>query len=145
MEKMEKMKKMDNFVIVDDDNTSLLICKFTIKKFNPNANVITFTEPEIALCKIGKGFGDYTEDIQTILFLDINMPSMTGWEFLDVFNNFNHKIKKKFLIFILSSSVEDFEKKAKKYPFVSGFLSKPIKLSNFDDIDLLRGFSSINN
>ncbi|WP_165930312.1 response regulator [Flavobacterium sp. GT3P67] len=125
---------MINFVIVDDDNTSLLIGKFTIHKFNNEAKVITFTEPEIALDKIAKGFGDYNEDIQTILFLDINMPTMTGWDFLDVFNNFHFKIKKRFLIYILSSSIEDFEKKAIKYPFVTGYLSKPLKLNYLQDI-----------
>ncbi|MDI6033748.1 response regulator [Flavobacterium sp. LB2P84] len=129
---------MNNFVIVDDDSTSVLICKFIIQKFNPQAKVSTFTEPEIALDKIGKGFGDFTEDIQAILFLDINMPSMTGWEFLEVFNNFNHKIKEKFIIYVLSSSVEDFEKKAKKYPFVSGFLSKPLRLNYLEEINILK-------
>ena len=125
---------MTNFILVDDDNTSLLIGKFTINKFKPHAKVITFIEPEIALHKIATGFGDYNEDIQTILFLDINMPTMTGWDFLDVFSNFDLKIKKRFLIYILSSSIEDFEKKAKKYPFVTGFLSKPIKLNYLQDI-----------
>lgn len=128
------MKKMTNFIIVDDDNTSLLICTYTIHKFNPQAKVITFTEPEIALDKIAKGFGNYNEDIQTILFLDINMPTMTGWDFLDVFNNFDFKIKKRFLIYILSSSIEDFENKAIKYPFVTGYLSKPLKLHYLQDI-----------
>lgn len=132
------MKNMNNFVIVDDDNTSLLICKFMIQKFNSQAKVVTFTEPETALNKIGKGFEDFTEGIPTILFLDINMPTITGWDFLDVFDNFNPKIKDKFLIYILSSSVEDFEKKAKKYPFVAGFLSKPIKLNYLQDIYRLK-------
>ncbi|MFV8325229.1 response regulator [Flavobacterium sp. ZS1P14] len=139
------MKNINDFIVVDDDNTSLLICKFTIQKFSPHAKIVTFTEPEIALDKIAKGFGDYTEDIQTILFLDINMPTMTGWEFLDVFNNFNLKIKKKFLVYILSSSVEDFEKKAKKYPFVVGFLSKPIQLNYLEDIYRSKVVNLINN
>lgn len=132
------MKKINNFVIVDDDNTSLLICKFIIQKFNPQANVLTFTEPEIVLDRIGKGLGDFNDDIQTILFLDINMPTMTGWEFLELFNNFSHKIKQKFLIYILSSSVENFEIKAKEFPFVTGFLSKPIKLNYLEDINTLK-------
>lgn len=129
------MKMITNFVLVDDDRTSLLIGKFMIQKFSQQAKVVTFIEPEIALEKIEKSFGDCTEDIQTILFLDINMPTMTGWEFLDAFNTFKPKVKEKFFIYILSSSVEDFEKKAKKYPFVCGFLSKPIKLKYLEDIN----------
>lgn len=105
-----------------------------IQKFNAQAKVVTFTAPELALEKIAKGFGDFTQQVQTILFLDINMPTMTGWEFLDVFHNFNPKIKERFLIYILSSSVEDFENKAEKYPMVSGFLSKPIQLHDLETI-----------
>ncbi|MFV8342003.1 response regulator [Flavobacterium sp. XS2P39] len=128
--------KITNFVLVDDDRTSLLIGKFMIQKFNQQAKVVTFIEPEIALIKIEKSLGDCTEDNQTILFLDINMPTMTGWEFLDAFNNFEPIIKEKFLIYILSSSLEDFEKKAQKYPFVCGFLSKPIKQKYLEDINI---------
>lgn len=132
------MKMITNFVLVDDDRTSLLIGKFMIQKFNHRAKVVTFIAPELALEKIEKNFGDCTDDNQTILFLDINMPTMTGWEFLDTFNNFKPKIKERFLIYILSSSIEDFEKKAKKYPFVSGFLSKPIKLKYLEDITIYK-------
>lgn len=114
------------YIVVDDDKTNNMICELTISKFEENADIHLFTEPE-------KGLEFLKEDAaknelgEAILFLDINMPTMTGWEFLDEFINFQDQVKGKVTIYILSSSLEDFSEKAEKYPFVSGFLSKPLE------------------
>jgi CheY-like chemotaxis protein len=129
------MNKINHFMVVDDNHTNNLICEFTIRKYSKYAEISLFTEPEVALEKIGKEYGKKNENKLTVLFLDINMPSLTGWDFLDVFGNFNEDIQRQFLIYILSSSVDHRDKeKAETHPFVSGFLSKPLTIQNIEQI-----------
>lgn len=71
------MNKNKNFIIVDDDKTSLFISEYVIKKYNPYSNIASFTQPEIVLEKIEKGLLG-TKYYKTILFLDINMTIMTA-------------------------------------------------------------------
>ena len=123
--KLRKMKKERQYLLIDDDATSNIICKLNIKKADPDAAVISFNDPEDALlCIKEKCVSD--DKRVCILFLDINMPTMTGWEFLDKFQEFDPKVRNKFIVYILTSSIEDFSEEKKEYPDVADVLSKPI-------------------
>lgn len=123
-----------NYLVVDDDSTNNLICDFTIRKFDRNAIIDSFQEPEKALMYIKEKYSKKGRLFPTILFLDINMPGMTGFEFLDEFKKFDEKVQDQFTIYILTSSIQDFDTQAKKYSFVAGFLSKPLKISYLEKI-----------
>lgn len=117
-------------MVVDDNATNNLICKYTIRKFSKEASISIFTEPEVALDYIREDYGKNPAKEFTVLFLDINMPIMTGWEFLDDFKNFSEEIQKQFFIYMLTSSVDERDKeKAEKNPLVSGFYSKPLTIN----------------
>ncbi|MEI6584962.1 MAG: response regulator [Sediminibacterium sp.] len=65
--------------------------------------------------------------LPNILFLDINMPTMDGWGFLDAFTEKFQEFHSKVSIVILSSSVNPADiEKANKHPLVIGFMPKPI-------------------
>ncbi len=123
------MKLPQNYLIVDDDRTNNLICDYTIQSFDKDARIELFLDPHKALTYIAKKYLNGVGSIPTILFLDVNMPTMTGFEFLDEFKKFGEEVQDQFTIYILSSSIEDFKMQATKYPFVAGFLSKPLKVS----------------
>ena len=62
-------------------------------------------------------------DPRTIVLLDLNMPVMTGWEFLEKFELLNIEC----LVFIVTSSLNQADKeRVSKYPIVSGYFIKPI-------------------
>ncbi len=128
------MKKKQRFMVVDDDATNNMISEFTIKRLDKEAEIRIFSVPEEALLFIKNEYDKNKETVPTILFLDVNMPTMTGWEFLDVFTQFEESLKDQFTIYILSSSIEDFTKEAKIYTCIQGFLSKPLKIINLDNI-----------
>ncbi len=130
--------KKQRYLVVDDDLTNNMICEFTINRFDKEAEIKMFVIPDEALAYIKEEYNSTSEALSTLLFLDVNMPSMTGWEFLDVFLQFEERVKDQFTIYILSSSIEDFKKETKIYPFIKGFLSKPLKLTNLQKIKELQ-------
>ncbi|WP_424494375.1 response regulator [Salinimicrobium sp. GXAS 041] len=128
------MKKIHHFIVIDDDSTNNLICNYTIKRFDREANVRLFEKPENALQVISKEYANLSEARPTVLFLDINMPSMTGWEVLEEFKNFDNEIREQFKIYMLSSSIEDLTQERDQYPFLAGFISKPLKVEKLQDL-----------
>ena len=123
------------FMVVDDDAMNNLICKFTILRFNPEATIALYTDPEIALEAISETYNQATSHTPTILFLDLNMPAMTGWEFLDAFSLLSKSIQEQFIIYILSSSIDEVDKeKGESTPLVSGFFSKPLSFETLEHL-----------
>lgn len=65
------------------------------------------------------------ERLPEVIFLDLNMPIMDGWEFLDEFGKISRE--RGIRIYILSSSVDSRDiERAKKYDMVNGFIAKPL-------------------
>ncbi len=124
------MKKINTFCIVDDDDlyqfTTTLLLKNTdlvnkIIVFSNGLNAINFLKEEIG----------NIENIPDILFLDINMPVMDGWEFLEEYLLIKHMMPKTVVIYMVSSSVDDRDVlKAKNISALSGYLIKPISSEN---------------
>ncbi|MFV8282204.1 response regulator [Christiangramia marina] len=127
--------KIHDYIIVDDDPTNNLICKLVIEKFDSNANVTVFQQPEQALSYF-QSLVKKEAQKKIVLFLDVNMPTMTGWDFLDKFQMFDSSIKNMFEIYILTSAIEDFELEKTKYPMVKAFLSKPLRKSTLQELEL---------
>jgi len=115
------------FMVVDDDRTTTMLCNHALSRFAKESLIKLYTNPETALKAIEEEYNKKDVTLSTVLFLDINMPHMNGWEFLEVFKNFNEDIQKHFAIYMLSSSIDIRDKeKAEGNPLVSGFISKPL-------------------
>ena len=129
------MKFPARFIVVDDDAGNNLICKYVITYFAPAATIQLFTEAEKALVSIQEDYNQRTGDLDTALFLDINMPAMDGWEFLDKFSSFPPGLHAQYKIFILSSSIDPEDKeKAENHPHVQGYYSKPLRKETLSEI-----------
>lgn len=122
------MKLPIHFIVVDDDPINNMLCQFGIRRVDKEADIQVFTSPEEALDLILKNYAYPAGSIFTILFLDINMPTMTGWEFLETFKHYDPYIRNQFRIFIVSSSVDERDKeRAGNNELVSEILCKPLK------------------
>lgn len=128
-----KMMKPERYIVVDDDVTNNLICEFNIKRFDDKVDIELYTQPEEALESI-KEYDKTLKYSHTILFLDLNMPTMTGWEFLEAFEKICENIRAHFSIYILTSSIEDYSKEAARFPYVQGFYSKPLNMNYLQEI-----------
>lgn len=113
------------FIVIDDDPMNNKICSFMIRQTFPQTEVILFTDGRTALDFFEKEY--FLNPLPTILFVDINMPQMTGWEVLEKFKNFSEEMKSYFKIFMLTSSVDERDKeRAANEKLVKKFLSKPL-------------------
>jgi response regulator RpfG family c-di-GMP phosphodiesterase len=116
------------FILIDDDVLNNNLCKLYIRHSLPSVEVVDFTLPERALIYIEKTFRN-GNDGSSVLLLDINMPTMTGWDFLIQLDKLDEKIKSQITIYILSSSLDVRDKeKAQANKYVKGYIEKPIEI-----------------
>jgi len=67
-----------------------------------------------------------------IIFLDINMPVMNGWEFLEEFQSFSASLSHPIKIYLVSSSVDESDiNKSKKYPAITDYVIKPLNRDKY--------------
>lgn len=104
-------------VIIDDDPISTFVTEKLIEKnVAEPVKFFKFTNARKALTELQKISPNY-------LFLDLNMPEMNGWDFLDSLNGEN----KNTAIYILSSSVDERDiNRASDYKMVKDYISKPL-------------------
>lgn len=123
------------FIAIDDDPVNNLICKLTIEMVADRPEILTFTNAAQGFDYIQNQYAANRDRTHTILLLDINMPVMSGWEFLERFDNLGQDVKDVFKIFILSSSVDERDKqRSYANKNVSAFMVKPLVKDNVVDI-----------
>ena len=127
------MKYSSQFILIDDDPMNNLICKLTIEMTFGQTDVKAFINPERGLEYFQSEFAEL-KDTSALLLLDIHMPSMSGWEFLEMFDNLSFEIKDRVRVCILSSSIDDRDKqRSYSNKNVLDFLVKPLT-----DKDIIR-------
>lgn len=116
--------------VIDDDQINNYITSKMLLKYNPDSHVKCFSDATSALDYInnlhvtGQHFPDY-------LFLDIAMPILDGWQFLDGLDQLNLDPFRSMKIYMLSTSLKVDEKvRALTHLRVSGFYDKPLKAEN---------------
>jgi len=110
-----------NVWIVDDDQVITYITNRLLKNVDPTLHITEFLSSKMALEKLR-----IAENCPDILLLDINMPGINGWEFLDELNRTNQFVN----VYMYSSSIDPEDvKRARAYPMVREFLSKPLDMN----------------
>lgn len=121
--------------IIDDDELCKLLTANTLELNKFCSAIRSFTNGQEALAELKASveLGTFPD----LIFLDINMPVLDGWGFLEAFSQYPEELKKSCSLYILSSSIdeEDF-KRAKTNKDVRDFFSKPLKNLDFKLIKL---------
>lgn len=127
------MAKFTDVLLVEDDPITIMVCDRVIK-------MASFAE-NVKACENGKIGIDYLSSldgasIPKIIFLDINMPVMNGWDFLEEFEKIKDRFASLPRIYLLSSTVdpEDY-KRAKNFSLVKDFISKPLSKEVLETIN----------
>ena len=121
--------------IVDDDPIYQTIINKLIEKTEVFSAHSSFTNGKEAITTLKKALKDNTNNFPDIILLDINMPVMDGWEFMEEIKTIKSKINKEIIIYIVSSSiaVED-RNKSKTFEDIIGYIPKPITISDLISI-----------
>jgi len=120
------MARFGNILLVEDDPITVMVCDRIIKMSGFSDTVLSKQNGQDAIDHL-KDIIKENGEMPDLVFLDINMPVMNGWDFLQAFETIKYQLSKMPRIFILSSTVdpEDY-KKAAEFSAVEGFISKPL-------------------
>ncbi len=128
------MKKIDIACIVDDDPIFIFGAKRIMQLADFCNSFMIFKDGKEAIDNL-KPIVLSGQNIPEVILLDINMPIMDGWQFLDEFTKIETKQKQKILIYIVSSSIDPADKnRVKNYQNVSNFVVKPINIETLKRI-----------
>lgn len=113
-----------NFIVIDDSKLDCFIAEKIILNSGRSESVKVFQQAAQALEHIQ---ASSTDQSTTVVFVDIQMPVMNGFEFVENFENLPGELKKNYHMYMLSSSINENDiARVKGYPSVKHFLNKPL-------------------
>jgi len=131
-----KEDTIDLTCIIDDDKIYVNLIRKVIESKNLSKNLLIFGNGKDALDYFEHLFKDYQEHkVPNIIFLDLNMPVMDGWQFLEHFMKIEKKFNKIITLYIVSSSIDPADVgKANKLSSISGYIIKPVKPTELEGL-----------
>jgi CheY-like chemotaxis protein len=124
---------------IDDDPITLMLCSKVMQRVNFAEEIETLQNGEEAINFFDNNVSNANNPsiIPNLIFLDLNMPIMSGWEFLDIYlKKEYHVIFSNTKFIVLSSTIDPNDvEKSKSYPMVIDFLSKPISKTMLEKIN----------
>lgn len=125
------MRKIKNIALIDDDDTFVFLTKKVIEQTNLVEQIKVFGNGRDAINFLKENSGN-PDLLPEIILLDLNMPIMDGWQFLEDYILLKPKIGKKITIYIISSSISPHDiERAKGINAVSDFIIKPVTKEKF--------------
>lgn len=126
--------------IIDDEQVSIFITRGMLKLEGITKGVETFISAKDALQAL---IEKEKEDRPDVILLDLNMPVMDGWQFLDTIRAFESGFMGKCKVYILTSSLDHSDLvRVQHYPAVAGYFHKPISIQDIKKISA-RGDESV--
>jgi response regulator RpfG family c-di-GMP phosphodiesterase len=118
-----------NVFIIDDDIVVRILVMKILKNIGYEGKIHQFENGETALNEIIEPTFEATNDGFNLVLLDINMPNMDGWGFLDAFTALSDLKKKGHFVTMITSSIDQADKeKAFSYSDVKDFIQKPVSV-----------------
>lgn len=126
-------KKLDFWIVEDDPITMLLTKKVVLSIYRDLIQISEFRDGEEATIALA----NHKKCLPDLIFLDLNMPIMDGWDFLNYVaeNGFKNSLK----VVVLSSSIDHMDMdRALSFEEVTAYIPKPLNLENLNRINLIQ-------
>jgi CheY-like chemotaxis protein len=123
-------KKLNTIMLIDDDEPTNFLSKMLIEEAHCAEHIQVADSGKVALDYLSK-----CNKSPDLIFLDINMPAMNGWEFLDKYRELDKVKQGKIVIIMLTTSLNPDDKvKAGQMPEIAGFENKPLSPELIDRV-----------
>ncbi|WP_422358798.1 response regulator [Reichenbachiella sp.] len=122
------MNQIDHVLLIDDDVPTNFIHEVILKKTNKFKQIHSVLSASEAL--------NYLQIKRpNLIFLDINMPALSGWDFIDQFRSLPLEQKEEIVIVMVSTSMDPKDRqRAEVCNEIQEFVSKPISVEKIEDI-----------
>ncbi len=123
--------KLKSILLIDDNPADNLFHQLLIDEMKVTETLIAVEDGEEAIDYLRT----HLDNLPSLIFLDINMPRMNGWEFLDEYDSFPSSVKSKIIIIMLSTSANPKDiSRSHEYLTVSNFETKPLTKESLENI-----------
>lgn len=121
--------------LIDDDN----IYQFTARKILESTGlakeIVSFYNGKEAIRYLTDDRNRIAENFPDFIFLDINMPIMNGWEFLEEYHNLYGNFPKPVVVYVVSSSIDTHDmRKSRQYKGVTDYIVKPVTRVKYQEL-----------
>lgn len=128
-------RKLNCVLLIDDDEPTNFLNQIIIESCGCAEEIKTAQSGSEALEYLLQTNANQTYPCPDLIFLDINMPAMNGWEFLERYRQLDSHYKGKIMIVMLTTSLfpED-KQRSTEIPEISAFENKPLTEEKLDNI-----------
>ncbi|MEZ0487665.1 response regulator [Fibrella aquatica] len=134
------MKQLECILLVDDDPDDNYIHQLVITDWG-KCNHVRVSENGTEALTYLSNTTDPTYIRPEVILLDINMPGMNGFEFLEEYHRLDANLKSNLVVMMLTTSLNPSdEQRAEQFNEVTGYRNKPLTKAMLDDV-LVRHFS----
>ncbi|MFS4415871.1 response regulator [Maribacter sp. 2307ULW6-5] len=128
------MAKIENCCVIDDDPIFIYGIKRMMRDIDFCKDVTVYNNGQDALDGL-REMREGHDKLPQVIFLDLNMPIMNGWDFLDEFIKIRPPNSSKTLVYVISSSVDPKDiSKVNDYALVSNYILKPITPADLEKV-----------
>jgi CheY-like chemotaxis protein len=127
-------KSKVNVLIIDDDSIYQFVSCKTLESTGYINKIKVCSNGEEA-CKFLEANMHNADELPDVILLDVNMPIMNGWQFLDSYKYLRPNLSKEIQVFIVTSSMNDQDKEySRRYNCIQGYIVKPLGKDKISEI-----------
>jgi len=128
------MIKQHKIAVIDDDDIYRYTIVKTIESLKVSEKILAFNNGKNAM-DFMLNHAEAPDSLPNIILLDVNMPIMDGFQFIEEYEKFSTEIKSAIKVFMISSSIHTTDiDRAKKNPEISDYITKPINIVKLQGI-----------
>jgi len=125
---------IDNVLVIEDDSASAVLLQFLIEDVLNPRSVITKEDGEEAIRYLNESI-DHPEQFPQLIFLDLNMPNISGYEFMVLYEEKFSLLFPNTQLIVLTSSVREKDREISlQHASVAGFFRKPLEEKQLQQI-----------